>query len=298
MHVNFDLARSGFSIESCDASDRAIRMLLPPLGRGATCLAAVEGEHGLVVGAAGLTAEFRGQDPVGPGVAIHVISPCRRRGVGSALLVALEGLAQSRGGRALYASQRVDADSGDAEDWRRLGFSPCARVETHSLPLQQFEPRLGPLLERMVSRGRVPEDARIVPLHVADADQVVGLHVRCLGGESEVLAARVRGEAPDAFHPRYSRVLLLGGRVVGCILAHRVSRDVAAVDANCVAEEVRGGWANIWLKLEATRGAQSLGVKRFEFTTFDQYADTRSFTARMGGVTTRTMLLMRKMIQG
>src|SRR4029078_9488659 len=95
-----------------------------------------------------------------------------------------------------------------------------------------------------------------------------------------------------AFHPRYSRVLLVDGRVKGCILAHRAAAEVAAVDADIVAPTLRGGWANVWLKLEATRGAIRLGIKTFRFTTFDHYTDTRRCAQRLVGVTTRVMQLM------
>jgi hypothetical protein len=64
------------------------------------------------------------------------------------------------------------------------------------------------------------------------------------------------------------------------------------VDANIVAPEIRGSWANVWLKLEATRGALKWGIRTFVFTTFDHYADTRSFTERMQGVTVKTTVLM------
>jgi hypothetical protein len=68
--------------------------------------------------------------------------------------------------------------------------------------------------------------------------------------------------------------------------------NVAIVDAAIVAPELRGGWANVWLKLEATRAARALGITHFQFTTFDAYADTRRFTAKLGGATARRWALM------
>jgi hypothetical protein len=70
--------------------------------------------------------------------------------------------------------------------------------------------------------------------------------------------------------------------------------SVASVDANIVVPEFRNGWANLWLKLEATQGASSLGITHFHFTSFDHYEDTRSFTAKLGGVVTKTMFLMHR----
>ena len=40
--------------------------------------------------------------------------------------------------------------------WAALGFSPCETVEYHELPLDQFEPQLAPLYERMRQRGKIP----------------------------------------------------------------------------------------------------------------------------------------------
>jgi hypothetical protein len=48
----------------------------------------------------------------------------------------------------------------------------------------------------------------------------------------------------------------------------------------------------VWLKLEATQGALSLGITHFHFTSFDHYADTRRFTEQLGGMTTKRWALM------
>ncbi len=229
---------------------------------------------------------------VGPGVAIHVIEPCRRHGVATALVEALAAEARRRKAQALYSARRVECDGDEFCAWRRLGFEVCETVEEHELPLDQFEPRLAPLVERMRASGRIPADAHIIPLYAANPAAVLQLHLDHMGGERGLLYQKIRGQGPGAFHPRYSRVLMVGDRVAGCILAHRKSRLVAGVDATILIPEVRGGWANVWLKLEATQGALSLGITHFHFTSFDHYADTRRFTKLLGGVTTRKWALM------
>jgi hypothetical protein len=160
------------------------------------------------------------------------------------------------------------------------------------LPVAQFESRLGPLVDRLRAKGRIPSTARIIPLYQANPAAVLQLHLDQMGGDRAELYRKIRGKGLGAFHPRYSRVLLVDDKVKGCILAHRAAADIAAVDANIVDPSVRGGWANIWLKLEATRGAVRLRIKSFQFTTFDHYSDTRSFTEQLGGETTRTTCLM------
>lgn len=294
MALAFNISQSGFTIRSPGSQDaRALRMLLPELRNGLQSFVAIDGEHRLVIGAASLTQSCRTTPVVGPGVALEVIAPCRRHGVATALLKYLErAAAQSFGASALYATKRVDQASVESRGWQWLGFSPVDTVEEHNLPTDRIEAKLGPLVERMRARGRIPANACIVPLYEANAASVLQLHLDQMGGERRELYRKIRGRGVGAFHPRYSCVLLVDERVKGCILAHREAADVAAVDANILDPSVRGGWANVWLKLEATRGAIRLGIKTFRFTTFDHYTDTRSFTGQLGGTTTRTTQLM------
>jgi hypothetical protein len=267
-------------------------MLLPDFRDAAQSVVAVDGQHGLVIGAAAAAGAFRRQPLDGPGVGLHVIAPCRRCGVGTTLLQHLERAAMAAGARALYSANRVELGGEEMQRWQQFGFAVCATVEEHLLPLDQFEPRLGPLVERMHQQGRIPADAQIIPLYRANHAAVLQLHLNHMGGDRGDLVRKLRGAGAGAFHPRYSRVLMMCDIVKGCILAHRGDKDTAIVDADIVDRSLRGGWANIWLKLESTRGARRLGIKQFHFTTFDHYTDTRSFARKLGGVTTRTTVLM------
>ena len=268
-------------------------MLIPELGEASLCFVALD-DADRIIGAAGATRSCRPQPPTGPGIALHVIEPCRRQGIGRRLLQCLERTAEQEGAQSLYGASRVELGSDAMCAWQRLGFTPCETVETQRLPLDQFEPRLAPLVERMRNQNRIPMVAKIIPLYESNLGAVLHLHLDNLGGDRAELYRKLRGRGAGAFHPRYSRVLLVDGKVKGCILAHRKDRDTAIVDADIVTSSHRGGWANVWLKLEATRGAIRLGIKNFEFTSFDHYSDTRSFTQKMGGITTRTTLLMVK----
>lgn len=292
--IDFMSADASFSIRVALGDDaKAVRMLLSTAADAMDCCLVAEcGQPPRIVAVAGLTRSQRPKPLVGPGVALHVIEPCRRRGIGRALLARLAASAAENGAAALYATRKVELDGEEMRAWAALGFSPCETVEYHEMPLDAFEPQLAPLHERMRQRGKIPATARIVPLYEADLQEVARLHLAQLGGDPATLSQKLRGDVPGSFAARYSRVLLVDDRVVGFILGHRVARDVVHVDANVVAPEVRHGWANVWLKLEATRGALQWGIKKFVFTTFDHYADTRSFTERMSGVTVRTTVLM------
>lgn len=295
MATQFDIAGGKFAIAPTNAADaKAVRMLLPQTHDAAAAFVAVDQMHGLIIGAAAATRSARRYPLVGPGVAVHVIEPCRGKGVGTTFIRHLEAAVLRAGGAALYAARRALEGSEEIRGWMALGFSPCETVQEHSLPLNQFESQLAPLLDRMRVRGRIPSNARIVPLYQANLPAVLQLHLDHLGGDRGELYRKLRGEGAGVFHPRYSRVLLVGDKTLSCILAHRRDQETAIVDADIVDPSLRGGWANVWLKLEATRGAMRLGIQRFQFTTFDHYGDTRSFAAKLGGsVTQSTVLMMR-----
>lgn len=268
-------------------------MLIPELREVSACFIATD-DASRVIGAAGATRSCRPQPPIGPGIAIHVIEPCRRQGIGRGLLQCLERACAAGGAHALYGIRRVEQGSDAERAWQWLGFTACETVEMQRLPLEQFEPRLAPLIDRMQKQHWIPATAQIIPLYKSNLGAVLSLHLDNLGGDRAELYRKLQSRGPGAFHPRYSRVLLVDGKVAGCILAHRKDADTAIVDADVVTSSLRGGWANVWLKLEATRGALRLGIKNFEFTSFDHYTDTRSFTKKMGGVTVQTTLLMVK----
>jgi len=222
---------------------------------------------------------------------LHVIEPCRRHGVANGLLRHLEVAAQATGAKALYGAKRVEQGSDEMRGWEWLGFTPIESVKEHVLPVDQIERRLGPLVDRMRAQGRIPSNARVIPLYEANIAAVLQLHLDHMGGDRGELYRKLRGQGPGAYLPRHSRVLLIDEQVKGCLLAHRTSQETIVVDANIVAPCLRGGWANAWLKIEAFRGAPA-GVQEFRFTSFDHYADTRSFTKKLGGTTTRITVLM------
>jgi hypothetical protein len=203
----------------------------------------------------------------------------------------LEQAARMAGADALYAAKRVEQNGEEFRGWEWLGFAPCETVEEHVLPIARIESRLGPLVDRLRTQGRIPAEARVIPLYQADLTAVLQLHLDNMGGDRGELYRKLRGRGPGAFLPRQSRVLLINNRVKGCLLAHRVETKAIIVDANIVEPTLRGSWANAWLKLEAFRGAPP-GVIEFRFTSFDHYTDTRNFTEKLGGRTIRTSVLM------
>ena len=283
------------------ADARAFRMLLPEVVARAAGWVAISTKDRRIVGAAALLVAQRGKSPTGPGAALHVIEPCRRQGIGRLLLREILQAAKDQGAEAVFAVRRVDVDSPEAAAWQALGFEPLETVLDHELALADVEARLTPLMEQIREQGWIPDNARIVPLCDADRAAVARLHLDQLGGDQQDLLRRLQGQGVGAYQQIYSRVLIMkqAGRdtTVGCLLAHRQSQKTAVVDANVIDPSVQGGWANIWLKLEATLGARSLGIERFIYRTFDHYAETRAFTEQLGGQVVRTQVLMHRPVK-
>ena len=232
----------------------------------------------------------------GTGNSLQVIDPWRRRRVATSLLAHIEEANKAFGAKALYAASRVDLASEEFSRWAWMGFKPCETVEEHVLPIGQFEARLGPLVERMRATGRIPANARVLPLYQANPAAVLQFHLVQMGGDRSELARKLKGQGAGAFLPRQSQVLFVDNEVNGCLLAHRTSRETIVIDSNIVEPRLRGGWANAWMKLAAFRTSPP-GVTEFRFTTFDHYADTRSFTKKLGGTTIRTTALMYRPIR-
>jgi hypothetical protein len=290
--VIFDIPRSGYAIRPARPADaKALRMLLPEIGKLAVSFVAVDGQHQLVVGAIATTRSTRPQPLVGPGIALRVIEPCRNHGIATNLLANLDRSAQTAGAQALYAAKRVDQCSQEMRGWEWMGFTPVETVEEHVLPIERIEERLGPFVDRLRVAGRIPPTAQVVPLYQADLAAVLQLHLDHMGGDRAEVYRKLRGHGAGAYLPGQSRVLLVDDQVKGCLLAHRAGKETITVDANIVDPSLRGGWANALLKLGALRGAPA-GVKEFRFTSFDHYSDTRSFTKKFGGTTVRTTVLM------
>lgn len=267
-------------------------MLLRDAPPDAEAFVAIDGRHELVIGAAIMTQALRASERPGPGVAVHVIPPCRGAGVGRKLLQEVLSQAILRRARALYAINRAEFDSAEMHAWQWLGFSACETIEEHELEIAAVEHRLAPLIERMKADGRIPADASIAPLYKADPAAVAQLHVRNLGGDVEAIRQRVEGKGPHPFFRRHSLVLTLGGDVVGCLLGHRLSERAFVIDAVIVDPPLRNGWANLLLRCEAAQRVKHEGASHIQYTSFDHYTDTRRFTQKLGGVTLRRFALM------
>ena len=237
---------------------RALRMLLPAAvhhGCGCDVFVATDVEESRrVIGAIAVAPLMRFKPLQGPKVALHVIEPWRRRGVARALQNIASSVAKAQGAEALYTWHRLSPDAAEAQAWRALGFDQVLDCPLNRIDATRTIELLEPLFDRLRRRGQIPAEARMVFLRDANLDQIVELVATHLAGAGEEVSLKNRllGIHPTPFDPVLSRVLLYRGQVVGAMLGRRVNDNTGWVEVNVVHPSMRGRWANVWLKLDAT----------------------------------------------
>ncbi len=291
---------------------RAWRAMMPDVATSAdpthvlvaTAMLDGYGPHPRVIGAVATSASHRGAPIQWPRVAMHVISPLRRRGVATALLNAAAAAEAQRGlgtdidgtprPIALAAWSLIEPNSPSVEIWQAIGFTGRATLAEHDVSLQAAEARLAPLLDQMRAGDWIPADAQVIPLGRVTSqqlEQVVQLHLEYLGGTVERLRRQI-GAGERGFDRDLSLVLLRGGRAVGFTLGGMLDVDVCGIDANVLERAHQLGWANLLLKLTATRLLRQRGVNTVRFQSCDHHTDTRKTTRMLGGTLRRESWLM------
>jgi ribosomal protein S18 acetylase RimI-like enzyme len=269
------------------AEIRACRMLLPHAtgpGHKSNLLvaAAAAGDPPRVIGAAAMTVQRRGDDERGV-VDLHVIPPCRRRGIARALLDGVLKQAQALDLASLRAWDWTPTDSEAATAWAALGFVPLQHRRDYQIQMVDALATLSPLLERV--RARIPAGARVVSLAEADLDAVIRLHEQFLGGNAGVLRPMLSGSAQGGYNRDLSTVLLLDDEVVGIALGRTFGHgDTCEVDSRALHPSVRRRWANLWILHEGLRRGLAAGLRVMRYFTLDEHEDTRQLSERFGGV--------------
>jgi len=163
-----------------DRDWRALRMLLPEAfhhGSGTRAFVATADDDQKIIAAAAISPRLRSDPLSGPRVAIHVIPPFRRRGIGRRLLAACAHLAASEQAAALYAWKPLPPDSDDASAYAALGFKNSIRVEEGRADVELSYQYLKPFFDQIVQRQWIPSTAILVPLNPSHATAIARLHV-------------------------------------------------------------------------------------------------------------------------
>lgn len=279
------------------AEKRACRMLLPRAtgpGQRSRLYVAVQGSPPRVIGAVALGMDWRLETRRAWQVDLRVILPFRRRGIGRALVKHAAAIARSHSVPALHAWEWVEPDGDAARVWAALGFSPAQRKLEYEADIAAASATLVPLYDQVRAQNWIPAAARIIPLSDADHEAVAALHVEYLGGNRRLLMPLLSGAAPDRYDPKYSRVMLLDGRVVGFSLGRIGADGVCEVDAHVLHPSVRMGWANLWLKMEAAARLLEDGIRTMRYFSLEQHTDTRRISRQAGCRLLRTLVQMRR----
>lgn len=281
----------------------AWRMLLPGLS-GLTPqlivrVAAEDKPAGRIVGAAAVAIDpTRAVDGCFP-LDLHVIEPCRQRGLGRRLLHAVEDETLSHGVTAAFSWPWFAGDEAASdpwlEVWRRLGFEPWQREYTYATTVERAIAGVAPVCERLRERNRIPADARILHLSEAPIEPVVELHVRELGGSPALVRSLIDGSGPDPFDPYNSGIALHGDQVVGLGLVRIDHRSrTCTVDSLCVRAGERGRWVLPLMRYTQLLWARDRGIETVRYFALDQHTDTRAAADRLGAQLLRTRLRLRR----
>ena len=215
-------------------------------------------------------------------MAVQVVPAHRRQGVGRALADAAKALAAGETD-GLWSMDPIDMDADAAAFARACGFQPARRQQFFQAPVRAIADRLYPMMDMLRARGRIPDDAPILPLREAPLADVSWLVSGEFGGGPfralETLAGRA--EQTGISTGDKSQVLLHDGKVVAVILA-RMDHGVAVVDGRVTAPAFRGGWPGALLLEHLVRRGQAEGVAEFRFHCDDDVLDTLNL-ARLAG---------------
>jgi len=183
------------------------------------------------------------------------------------------------------AFRPIGSVSGESAAWlSRHGGRRRSCIREFEAPLEA----VGVICQRIWPRvaPSVPESAELVTLGQAAQrgylDELSGFVAPAIGGRPQRWLERVatslkRGDGE--VDPDVSGVLLVDGRARGALLiGYRETSGWWVTESIVVAPQLRGGWANAWLRLHCTRAALATGrTPTLRFQARDDQTDTLRF---------------------
>lgn len=287
-----------FRVRAATAADlRACRMLLPKffaLGSDVILFVAIDSESEWIIGAGAISWDdpmlVDGSRPI----AIQVIAPWRRRGVGRALLERISNDAVARNTPGIFVLHWLDLQSPYVAALRSMGFEPQRRRFQYEGRIKDGLPALAGLYQGIIERNWIPKSAKIISLSEADIKAVAKLHLKYLGGNRADLLSSLRG-GPPGYFDRTSFVLTLDGAVVGFNLGRmRPAEKVCEIDSTVVDPSLRLGWANLWMRYHAGVWLLEHGIERVRYRALEEHTDTRRTFRRGKTKLIATEVLMHK----
>jgi GNAT superfamily N-acetyltransferase len=246
----------------------------PAVGPAPECYVAIAPGAG-VVGAAAVA-----WIPRGFPVLVRVSSGWRRQGIGRALL--RSAIADAGGETSALRSWNTLPEGGDEADFLlACGFRILRRLLMFETDAVEFERSMTALLSRLRMAGKLPRDMQLATLGETPPSELIALLAPQFATLPHDVAWRLTPDAPGAYDPALSLVLLMGRSTVGAMMCRRTA-DTVEVDVSVVAPALRHSWANVVL-LEATaRRCHAAGITRFRFCCEPHVRDTLNLARRSG----------------
>ena len=270
-----------------DADMRACRMLLPQAFAAESSpevlVAVRRGAAGPLVGACALSwcnAPKPEAEPGGFPMLLGVVPSMRRLGIGLALVEAAAAWCRSET-TGLRSWLPVPEGSDAALFLQQAGFALHHRTLHFETGLAEFHVIMEGMRARMESRGRLPDQARILPLAEAPAWDVAALVAPEFAAPHATILRRLSPGAADAFDLRRSVALYIGPELAG-VLIFSWNAGLVGIEVIVVAAAFRGGAANVLLLEAATRAAMEGGAERFRFYCDERTRDTLGLARRAG----------------
>lgn len=263
------------------------RALLPEAAAGADSQAwlALDAASGRVAGAA----LYRLGSSEIMGVRVRVVRDRRRQGVGRQLLGRIAQVAVERGLHALHGWAELSREP-EAEPFARaVGFARDLTVREIEGDLVLLRDYMRGVRDRLARGGRIPPEARFLPLTPPDHEAVARLYADQVAHTLHFDASQLRPLLASG-KLEHSTVLKVGGTVEGILLCQCNEQSTAVtVHARVVTRPYRGGWANCMLMLLSTERAVNAGALRVRFDVPGDNADTAKLAARCRGETQREL---------
>ena len=270
-----------YSIEVAEAKDMGrVRALLPMAFSGRRRIrarVAKQLDTSRIIGAAAWWLRPTGESSRQAAFFIRVANPWMSRGVATSLVRGL--MTDAREADASELVTGALSEEGGIVDklLTPMGFDRRIRLTTYEDKVERLREIFTPLYERYTVRHKMPAAAKLVSLDEAPLEEVRNLVLRHLGGLPLGISRRLR-EGPRGYDRDLSVVLMMDGKVMGVLLA-RIENGVKVTDVVVVAPEMRGSWANLFIKQASLEKTIAAGI---EITRYSADVQKHPDTAKQG----------------
>ena len=237
-------------------------------------------KNGEFAGAAGIV-WANWVEPTGFNMAVTVLGPARRQGVGRALVAAAAKLANGETD-GLWSLRPASAGSEAAGFLEACGFKALRREYYFQTGVSQLLDKILPVAERQREAGRIPEGAEIVNLSETEVslEEIAWLIAREFNNNPVFHVDNLRRRIEDKEDE--SMVALFKGELAGVLLS-RNDNNIAVVDVRVVAKRWRPGWPNLLLLEKGLLVAKAQGRRGIKFHSDETITDTVSLARRGEG---------------